>query len=279
MSFNVFFACCFETGISCWLCVKIMHVMYHHHHHHHHHYHHHSQGVSLSLRMNSSLHALHNFLSFAMWLHVGLTYRIKSSHHLGLDRPRGLLCPRGIHSVTDCPSIVMSPRHVTVHLCLLSRMLLIMFVTALCLRIQFVLFLSLGVTPTMIFSIFLWVVTSFLSWVLLRDQGSEPYVMTGSTHSLNPFLLVSLAHFCLAWCCPAYRMHSIPVRFSFSFFCIWSWSLVTIWPRYTYLSTSSIFFPSTITSSLLACLLHITLCVTLWCITVYVFSLVLIYSL
>ena len=62
--------------------------------------HHHHQGVFLSLRRNSSLHALHNFLSFAMWLHVGPTYRIKSSHHLVLGRPRGLLCPRGIHSVT-----------------------------------------------------------------------------------------------------------------------------------------------------------------------------------
>ena len=39
----------------------------------------------------------------------------------------------------------------------------------------------------------------------------------------------------------------------------WSWSVVTICPRYTYLSTLSIFFPSTIISSLLTSLLHITL--------------------
>ena len=61
--------------------------------------------------------------------------------------------------------------------------------------------------------------------------------------------LVSLVHFCLTWCCPTYRMHSIPVWFFFFISCTWLRSLVTICPRYTYLSTSSIFFPSTITSS------------------------------
>ena len=42
-------------------------------------------------------------------------YIIGSSRRtiLVLGRPRGLLCPRGIHSVTpDCPSVVMSLRHV-----------------------------------------------------------------------------------------------------------------------------------------------------------------------
>ena len=76
-----------------------------------------TQGVSLSLRRNPSLHALHNFLSFTMGLQVGPTYQIKLSHNLVLGRPRGLLCPRGIHSVTDCPSIVTSPRHVTPPIC------------------------------------------------------------------------------------------------------------------------------------------------------------------
>ena len=32
-------------------------------------------------------------------------YWIKSSHYLVLGWPRGLLCPQGIHSVTDCPSV------------------------------------------------------------------------------------------------------------------------------------------------------------------------------
>ena len=48
-----------------------------------------------------------------MWLQVGPTYWIKSSHHLVLGRPRGLF----VFTVypfcdSDCPSLVTSPRHV-----------------------------------------------------------------------------------------------------------------------------------------------------------------------
>ena len=153
-----------------------------------------------------------------MRLHVGPIYWIKSSHHLVFGRPRGLLFQCGIHAVTlivhllsrllaTCPG----------HLCLLSLILLLISVTPLCFRIHFVLFLFFRVTPIMILSIFLWVVTGFSSWVLLRDQVSQPYVITGSIHSLNAFLVRLIGTFCLAWCCPVYRMHSIPVRFSFSF--------------------------------------------------------------
>ena len=177
-----------------------------------------TQGVSLSLRRNPSLHACHNFLSLAMWLQVGPTYWIKSSHHLVLGRPRGLLFPWGIHSVILIVHL-LSRLLATwpAHLCLLSLMLLIMSVKPLCFRIHSVLFLSLRVTPIMILSIFLWVVTSFSSWVLLSDQISQPYVITGSIHSLNTFLFSLIGTFLSAWCCPVYRMHSIPVRFSFYF--------------------------------------------------------------
>ena len=72
-----------------------------------------SKSVSLSLRSNLSLHAFHNFLSFAMWLQLGPKYRIKSLHHLVLGQPWDLLCPWGIHSVTDCPFVVISHCHVT----------------------------------------------------------------------------------------------------------------------------------------------------------------------
>ena len=39
---------------------------------------------------------------------------------------------------------------------------------------------------------------------------------TGIIHSPKCFNLSS-AHFCLPWCCPAFRMHSNPVQLSFSF--------------------------------------------------------------
>ena len=132
-----------------------------------------TQGVFLSLRRNPSLHALHNFLSFAMWLHVGPTYWIKLSHHLVLGRPRDLLFPRSIHSVTLIVHL-LSRLLATwpTNLCFLSLMLLIMSITPLCFQIHSVLFLSLRVTPIMILSILIWVVTSVSSWVLLSDQVS-----------------------------------------------------------------------------------------------------------
>ena len=69
---------------------------------------------------------------FAMGLHVGPTYRIKLSHHLVLGRPRGLLCPQGIHPVTlivHLLSRLFTKCHA--HLCLISRVFLIMSVTTL----------------------------------------------------------------------------------------------------------------------------------------------------
>ena len=134
-----------------------------------------------------------------------------------------------------------------------------MSVTSLCLRIQFALFLYFRVTPTMTLSIFIWVVISFSSWVLLSDQFSQPYVITESNHSLNAFLFSLIGTFlsCMMLSSLQHALHSCPILLFSS--CIWSWSLVIVCPRYTYLSTSSIFFPSTITPSLLTCLLHITL--------------------
>ena len=139
------------------------------------------------------------------------------SHYLVLDRPWGLLCPRAIHSMTLIFHLLSLLNTCPAHRCLLSLLFLIMSVTAVCFRIQFVLFLYFRVTPTTILSIFLWVVISFSSWVLLSYQPSRSYVMTWSIHWLSAFSLVSLAHFRLAWCFPAYRMHSIRVQFSFSF--------------------------------------------------------------
>ena len=81
------------------------------------------------------------------------------------------------------------------HPCLLSLMFLIISVTSLYFWIQFVLFLSLRVVPSMILSIFLWVVTSFSSWVSLSDQVSQPYIITGSIYSLNAFLFSLIGTF------------------------------------------------------------------------------------
>ena len=71
-----------------------------------------SQSISLSLKRNPSLHAF-DFLSFAMCLQVGPIYQINSSYYLVLGRPRGFLCSRDNHSVTDYSSVVSSSPHVS----------------------------------------------------------------------------------------------------------------------------------------------------------------------
>ena len=80
----------------------------------------------------------------------------------------------------------------------------------------------------------------------------EVYIhwMLSSSVLLHIFVLHDVIQ--LAGCTPS--LSDSPFHF-----CTWSCSLIIICSRYTYLSTSSIFFPTTITSFLLACLLHITL--------------------
>ena len=160
---------------------------------------------------------------------------------------------------SDCPSVVTSPRYVfrpsvfafsyvpdnVCHTTLFPDPVCTLSV--------------LQVTPIMILSIFLWVVISFSSWVLLNGHVSQSYVITESIHSLNAFLFSLIGTFLSRMMVSSlqYLLHPCPILIFIA--CAESWSLVTIWPIYTYLSTSSILFPSTITSSLLTCLLHITL--------------------
>ena len=128
-----------------------------------------------------------------------------------LGQPRSLLWPQGIHSVTLSVHLLSLPTH---HKSCPSVFVFSHVPDNVCHTTLFadpVRTLSAPLTPTIILSIFLWVVTSFSSWVLLSDHVSQPYVIIGSIHSLNASSSVSLARFCLAWCCPAYRMHSISV--------------------------------------------------------------------
>ena len=67
----------------------------------------------------------------------------------------------------------------------------------------------------------------------------------------------SLEHFCHMMSSLQNALYPCPILLLIS--CTWSWSLVTICLRKTKLSTSPIYLLSTITSSLLTCLLNITL--------------------
>ena len=157
-----------------------------------------------------------------MWLHVGPTYLIKSSHHLVLNRPRGLLCPRGIHSLTLIFH-VLSLLHFlfilatcSAHLCLFSYVPdnvchTTLFADPVCTLSV------LELTPTIIFLIFLWVVTSFSSWGLISDQISQPYVITGSIHSLNAFLFSLIGTFLTRMMLFSLQNAFFSLRFYFSF--------------------------------------------------------------
>ena len=77
------------------------------------------------------------------------------------------------------------------------------------------------------------IVTSFSSWVLLSDQVSQPYVITGSIHSLNAFLFSLIGTFLSRMMLSSLQnaLHPWPILLFIS--CIWSWSLVIMCPRYT----------------------------------------------
>ena len=138
---------------------------------------------------------------------------------------------------SECPSVVISFATCSAGLCLLSFMLLIMYTTPLTFWIQFVLLLSLRVTLTMIFAIFLGVVISFLSWVLLSDQVPQPchyweytfvkyFPLQSHWHILSCMMLSSLWN----------ALYTCLILIFIS--CTRSLSLVTIFSRQMYLSTS-----------------------------------------
>ena len=132
-----------------------------------------------------------------MWLHVGPTYRIKSLHHLVLYGLKVFYVHGGIHSVT-----------LIVHLlsCLLAtltRPSVFAFSYVPDNVCHTTLFADPVCTPSVlqgdslpwILSIFLWVVISFSSVVLLSDQVSQPYVIIGRKHLLNALLFSLIGAF------------------------------------------------------------------------------------
>ena len=91
--------------------------------------------------------------------------------------------------MTDCPSVVTSPRHVhRPSVFAFSYVPDNVYHTTLFPDPFCTLSVLEGDSYCDSLSMFLWVVTSFSSWVLLSDQVSELYFITGSIHLLNAFL-------------------------------------------------------------------------------------------
>ena len=78
------------------------------------------------------------------------------------------------------------------HRCFDCLMWSMMSVTPVCCQIQVLCLWSRRVMPSIILSIFLCATASASIWVVVNAQVSLPYVITGSTYSLNTFSLISM---------------------------------------------------------------------------------------
>ena len=84
--------------------------------------------------------------------------------------------------------------------------------------------------------------------MLLSEKVSQPYIITGSTPSLNAFLFSLIGMFLSRMTLSRLENALYSCQILLFISCSWSRSLVTICSKYMFWLTSSIFFPSTITS-------------------------------
>ena len=135
----------------------------------------------------------HWCLSWANLVQVVPRCRLRSSLHLVFGLPRGLNHLRGTQDVALMVhllswSLATWPAHRYFD-CLMWSM---MSVTPVCCRIQVLCLWSQRVMPSIILSIFLCATASASIWAVVKAQVSLPYVITGSTYSLNTFFLICM---------------------------------------------------------------------------------------
>ena len=90
---------------------------------------------------------------------------------------------------TCCLEVWLHDLPIGVFDCLMWSM---MSVTPVCCRIQVLCLWSRRVMPSIILSIFLCATASAFIWAVVKGQVSLPYVITGSTYSLNTFFLICM---------------------------------------------------------------------------------------
>ena len=177
--------------------------------------------------------------------------RVRSSRHLRFCLPLVLLPFLGCHSVTLLVHLLSSLRiRWPAHLHLASLIFSMISFTWVCFLISVFLILSLIVMLSILLSIALCAVISFCSSCLVVVHVSAPHVIVGITHWSNILLLRDIG---------SLRSQSIslnlPKQLHPAFILIitssrvW-FSIITVWPKYLYLSTFSIMsFSITIVSS------------------------------
>ena len=137
---------------------------------------------------NPSLDSFHWCLSWANLVQVVPRCRLRSSLHLVFGLPRGLNHLRGTQDVALMVHLLSwSLATWPAHRCFDCLMWSMMSVTPVCCRIQVLCLWSRRVMPSIILSIFLCATASASIWAVVKAQVSLPYVITGSTYSLNTF--------------------------------------------------------------------------------------------
>ena len=142
---------------------------------------------------NPSLDSFHWCLSWANLVQVVPRCRLRSSLHLVFGLPRGLnhLCgTQDVALMVHLLSWSLATR--PAHRCFDCLMWSMMSVTPVCCRIQVLCLWSRRVMPSIILPIFLCATASASIWAVVKAQVSLPYVITGSTYSLNTFFLICM---------------------------------------------------------------------------------------
>ena len=156
---------------------------------------------------NPSLNSFHWCLSWANLVQVVPRCRLRSSLHLVFGLPRGLNHLRGTQDVTLMVHLLSwSLATWPAHRCFDCLMWSMMSVTHVCCRIRVLCLWSRRVMPSIILSIFLCATASASIWAVVKAQVSLPYVITGSTYSLNTFSWSACLLCGFSWCClPCWR--------------------------------------------------------------------------
>ncbi len=146
----------------------------------HNHHHHHIQPLLVHCRTNAFPNILHLSLSVVSELQLVPSNALISSLHVTLCLPRFPLPFLGCHSVTLVVHLLSRLRMVCpAHVHFLFLIVIRISSTFVCSLIHDARFLSLHVIPSILLSIPLCALLSFLSNSLVRRQVSDPYVRTG----------------------------------------------------------------------------------------------------
>ena len=206
------------------------------------------QGFFHSVRRNPSLNCFHRRRSLAILGHAVPRWRTRLSLHLVLGLPCRLVHSRGVHSVTLLVHLLSLKRAMCpAHPCIPFLITSMMSFTPVWCRIQVLRVWSRRVMPSMMRCILRCATDSSSMWAFFSAHVSLPYTMTGNTYSLWIFLFIFIRAFLLFMMLATLLNAAHPSAMRLLISGRRSPACVTVLPRYMYLATFSMTFPSTVT--------------------------------